>query len=112
MDTDNIESTLSTLKDKVSEFTSKNNLINSFSKQSGIISKINFKSSIIFYGIIPVVIILILFFWKPNFIMQEIITDDDIPQYKINIKKLLILTLILSVIGCLLLFSYFYKKHN
>jgi len=108
-----LEGTLSTLKDKVSQFTNSSSSP-TFSKSSNILSKIGNKFYLIVAILIPIVCIIVLVIIRPKFMMREIISLDgsDVHKYKINPAKLAITALIASILGWLLLFSYFYKKRR
>lgn len=70
-------------------------------------TKIN---SYMIYGIIPLIILIILFFWSPKFIMKEVSIEGKLPESKLSIKKLLIYTVIFSSLILSSIFIYFYRK--
>lgn len=77
--------------------------------------KFNFMSktkinSYMIYGIIPLIILIILFFWSPKFIMKEVSIEGKLPESKLSIKKLLIYTVIFSSLILSSIFIYFYRK--
>jgi len=77
--------------------------------------KLNFMSktkinSYIIYGIIPLIILIILFFWSPKFIMKEISIEGKLPESRLSIKKLLIYTIVFSCLILISIFIYFYRK--
>jgi hypothetical protein len=112
---DNFDKTVKLLTEKVNNFTGVKNtdftssgIENKTSKKSllRILKKINFKSPIIYYIGVPIVIIISLLIFKPKIIVTEDETDNNIK--KLHIKKLLITTVILS----LLIFLGFYIKKD
>ena len=107
MSTDDIKTTISHLKSKVSNFTVKDDF-SSFSKNNLLSEKL--QSPFVLYGILPIIIVILLIFIKPKIITQKTEVEGESPTYKISLKKF-ILTMILILFFCyLLIFSYLYKK--
>ena len=107
MSMNDITTTLSHLKSKVSEFAVKDNFSN-FPKNNNILEKL--KSPFVLYGIFPIITLFILILIKPKFITQKIEIEGELPRYKISLTKLIVTVIIILVISYLLLFSYLYKK--
>ena len=115
-----LDQTISELTRKVSEFTG--NYVNTVS-DSGIIiqspqlkysssflSQISNNSGLLMYLIIPVIVFVLFYIWKPSCIQDDITVDEEFPEYKLNYKKILLYTVIISIIIILAIFGYFYKK--
>jgi Na+/H+ antiporter NhaC len=102
----NYDDTINKLNDKVNKFTSTDINI-SDTKQS--ILKI-LKYPFIYYTVIPFIILIVLWFLKPSIIIEEININEDSVKKKINYKKLLLMTIIITLIIFLVYFSYIYEK--
>ena len=100
---DNIDQTLANLQQKVSCFV-KNTDSKSISWK---FSQININSRVILYCSVPIIIFLILLVWKPPFLTKEIRIEGSLPSYKINIVKLFISTVIISLFINISLFALF-----
>lgn len=105
------DDTLKKLSEQVSQFTSSNMVKTSFDN-SGMLSKINIKSPFVYYVGIPLLIAIILFFWKPKFVMEEVSINGNISHKKLNFKNLLITTVIITVIISIIIFVYFYQNNK
>lgn len=103
---DNIDQSLSDLQKKVSCFV-KNTDYKSISLKFPIFNQFNMNSKSILYFLVPIIIFLILFIWKPPFLTKEIRIEGSLPVYKINIIKLLISTIVISIIINISLFAIF-----
>ena len=80
--------------------------VNSKASLFSFLPKVNVTNlSKIYYAIIPLTITAILFFVKPSFIME-----NDKNKKKIQYKKLLIASLVFSLLFTIVIFAYFYKK--
>lgn len=113
---EDFDSTLKKLNDQVSQFTKtklsqqKNNNFSSFQgsmlNKFAFAPKINFSSPVIRYAAVPVAIFVVLLIIKPGFIKEEVIDDSGMTEEKIQIKKLLIATVVItSILGFLLLLN-------
>ena len=97
---------------QVSQFSSGES-IDIENQNNNILSKININSNMVYYVLVPIIIIIILYLLKPCFIMTETTTDNSlstVSEKKINFKKLVISTIICTSIISLIIFSYKYKK--
>lgn len=61
------------------------------------------------YIAIPIILMLVLFIWKPKYIKNSYIDDDGNEKYKINWNKYFMWILILSALIIIPLFGYNYK---
>jgi hypothetical protein len=68
------------------------------------------KSPIVYYFALPLIVCVLLFFLKPSFIMEKISKNGNFPTKKLNYKKLLIATILFSIIIAFGIFIFFYKK--
>lgn len=105
------DDTLKNLQRQVSQFASGEAV--EIQKNNSIWSNINFKSNMVYYVLVPIIIIIILYLLKPCFIMTETTTDNSlstVSEKKINFKKLVISTIASTCIISLIIFSYKYKK--
>ena len=103
---------LKNLQRQVSQFSSGES-IDIKIQNNNILSKININSNMVYYVLVPIIIIIILYLLKPCFIMTETTTDNSlstVSEKKINFKKLVISTIICTSIISLIIFSYKYKK--
>jgi hypothetical protein len=111
MEDSEFDATLKKLSDQVSNFTS----ITVKSKPnpgSGFLSKFDVKSPLIYYCAVPIIIALVLFFWKPGFVMEEVSIDGNLPEKKLSFKKLLVGTVLITAIIAIVIFVYFYRNKN
>ena len=107
-----LDSKIKTLHEKVSEITSTNLKSGSLNKQSAFLTVNVIKSPFVYYGAIPLVILLIFFFWKPSFIMEDVSIDGKLPEKSLSYKKLIIATIITTAIIFIAFFVYSYKNKN
>jgi len=105
------DDTLKKLQRQVSQFASGEAV--EIQKNNSILSKINFKYNIVYYILVPIIVI-ILYICKPCFIMTEITTTDvnliSITEKKLSLKRLIISTIICTCIIFLIIFCAKYKK--
>jgi hypothetical protein len=73
-------------------------------------SLITLKSPIVYYFAIPLSVFILLFLLKPPFIMESVSENGNFPKKKLNYKKLLIATILFSIILAFVIFIFFYKK--
>lgn len=106
MDDNEFDNTLKKLNEQVGKFTGNNPVKNMYHSEKN--SPINFdvKSPYLRYGLIPVVILCILGMMKPGVVVDEVNVDGIISR-KINMKKLLVATGILSI---MIFFAIFLVK--
>jgi hypothetical protein len=114
MEDNEIDATIKSLHEKVNQITT-TNTISSFvdAKNASNISFFSgsiFKPKVIYYVAVPLTILLVLFFWKPNFIMEDVSIDGKLPEKKLIYKKLFISTFIVTFIIAIGIFGYFYKN--
>lgn len=93
-----LDAKIKILNEKVSEITSTNLKNSGLNKQSAFLTLNVIKSPFVYYGVIPIMILFIFFFWKPNFIMQNDSIDGKLTEKRLNYKKLIIATIIVSTI--------------
>ena len=105
-----LDAKIKMLNEKVSEITSTNLKNSGLNKQSSFLTLNVIKSPFIYYGVIPLVILLIFFFLKPGFIMQNVTIDGKITEKRLNYKKLIIATIIVTSIIFISFFVYSYKN--
>lgn len=105
-----LDAKIKMLNEKVSEITSTNLKSGGLNKQSAFLTLNVIKSPFVYYGSIPLVILLIFFFWKPGFIMQNVSIDGKLQEKRLNYKKLIIATIIVSSIIFITFFVYSYKN--
>lgn len=105
MDDREFDATLKKLSDQVSQFTSIT-VTSKPSSGSGFLSKVNVKSPIVYYGAIPVIIAVVLFFWKPGFVMEEVSIDGNLPVKKLSFNKLLVGTAVITTIIAIVIYFY------
>jgi hypothetical protein len=105
-----LDSKIKMLNEKVSEITRTNVKSDNGNNQSAFLTINVIKSPVVYYGIIPVFIMLLLFFLKPSFIMEKISIDGKLPEKKLSYKKLIIATIIVTAIICIVVFIYLYKN--
>lgn len=111
-DTD-FANTIKKLEGQVTQFSSETTDFE-IPKNSNILSKINVKSNVVYYILVPIIIMIIFYIFKPCFVMTETTTTDvnliTITEKKLNFKSLIISTIICTCIISLIIFSYKYKK--
>ena len=105
-----LDSKIKTLHEKVSEITTTNVKSSILTKKSAFLSMNVIKSPVVYYGIIPVFILLLFFFWKPSFIMENVSIDGKIPEKRLSYKKLIIATIIVTAIIYIVIFVYLYQN--
>ena len=105
-----LDSKIKTLHEKVSEITTTNVKSSILNKQSAFLTMNSIKSPVVYYGIIPVFILLLFFFCKPSFIMENISIDGKLPEKRLSYKKLIIATIIVTAIISIVVFIYLYKN--
>ena len=106
MDIENMDMTLSGLQNKVSEFTT---TTRKYGTQH-VTYKIN--SLFVLYGSIPIIILIVLYMCKPKFVMKEVLSDDGVSEFKINVITLVITTTIFSMLIALGIYTYLYNKNK
>jgi hypothetical protein len=104
---DNYRQRIDNIKNNVGVYSSENKKTKSYFPSMDSIPK--FKPQYI-YGIIPIVILIILLIFRPNFIKYEKIDNDGNEQMKVGFYKLIVWTLGISIILCIGLFAYNFKK--
>ena len=113
MEDNEIHSTIQSLHEKVNQIRSKTTtttMLPSDEKNTSVFSGFILKSDVIYYVIVPLIIFFILFFCKPSIIMEEVSIDGKFPEKKRSYKKLIISTLILTVIIVIGIFCYSYTS--
>ena len=109
-----LEETLKKLSEQVSHFTDTTKLTNNVNTEnSGILGKIpSPSSSIMYYGLIPLGILILLFITKPSLILVEELDISGVPQKKLNYSKLLGWTLCFTGAAAVIIFAIYYKKNK
>jgi hypothetical protein len=103
---ENIETTIAKLDKKVSMFTKNEDTL--LEKKSNFI---NINSSMLVYIIAPILLLVIFMFSKPSFIIQEEVVDNVvIDNNKINITKMLVIIIVISIPINFLLYKKFMSK--
>ena len=103
---ENIETAIANLDKKVSMFTKNEDKL--IEKQS---NTININSSILVYLITPILLLVIFMFSKPSFIIKEEVVDNVvIDSNKINISKMLIIIIVVSLPINFFLYKKFMSK--
>ena len=112
MEDDEIDATIKSLHEKVNQITttSTSTIVSADAKNTSVFSSSILKSRVIYYGVIPLTMFLLLLFWKPWFIMEDISIDGKLPEKKLSYKKLFIATFIVTFIIAIGIFSYSYKN--
>ena len=105
-----LDSKIKMLHEKVSEITTTNVKSSILNKQSAFLTMNSIKSPVVYYGIIPVFILLLFFFCKPSFIMENISIDGKLPEKRLSYKKLIIATIIVTAIVYIVVFVYLYQN--
>lgn len=106
MDIENMDMTLSGLQNKVSEFTT------TTTKKTTTTTTYKINTLFVLYGSIPIIIMIVLYMYKPKFVMKEVLSDDGVSELKINVKNLLITTTILATLIIVAIYTYFYNKNK
>jgi len=100
--------------DSLQQEVDKLNAITEFEKPEkakiSLFNKTSLKSPIVYYFALPVTVCVLLFLLKPPFIMEKISKNGNFPKKKLNYKKLLIATILFSIIIAFVIFIFFYKK--
>lgn len=113
MNNTEFDNTLKKLEGQVSQFSS---VATDFEipKNNSILSKIDFKSNVVYYVLVPIIIMIVFYIFKPCFVMTETTTTDvnliTITEKKLNFKRLIISTIICTFTISFLIFCYLYKK--
>jgi hypothetical protein len=103
---ENIETTIAKLDKKVSIFTKNEDTL--LEKKSNFI---NINSSMLVYVIAPILLLVIFMFSKPSFIIQEEVVENVvIDNNKINITKMLVIIIVISIPINFLLYKKFMSK--
>lgn len=102
-ETSSFDETLKKMSDQVSKFTEQPVA----TKSSGILFDFN---SPIMYLTIPVGVAILLFFWKPYFVTEEVSEDGKLPIKKATFKKVMIASLVITAILVVAYFAYNYNK--
>lgn len=105
-----LDSKIKMLHEKVSEITKTNVKIGILNNQSAFLTMNVIKSPVVYYGIIPLFILLLFLFLKPSFIMENISIDGKLPEKRLSYKKLIIATIIVTAIISIVVFIYLYKN--
>lgn len=106
---DNFDETLRKLGERVSRFTNDKSASYNSSGSNGIRDKINIKMLLV-YGAPLVVSIVVLYFWKPNFIVEEVEDNEEGYKTKVSFRKLAVTALITTAMLDTLVFLYLRKK--
>jgi len=115
MEDNEFEETLKMLSYKVDQFNSSNKVKNKNKSNSvkSLLPNIFVKSSYIYFGIIPLIIGLILFFWKPNFVMKEKVAEEEISaKKKLSFNKLIVTTAIFTTVFIFSIYIYIYISNK
>jgi hypothetical protein len=94
-DLNDLDSTLASLQAKVSSFASSGAGGTSI---GSLMPKIGLNKSYMCYAAIPVAILIGLAVFKPAFVTSEVPGEEDIPVMKLNSKKVMVTTVVFSVI--------------
>ncbi len=105
-----LDSKIKMLHEKVSEITKTNVKSGNLNNHSAFLTINSIKSPIVYYGIIPIFILLLLFFLKPSFIMENISIDGKVPEKRLSYKKLITATIIVTAIISIIVFIYLYRN--
>jgi len=104
-DFDNI---LKKLDDRVDQFAKNMNIPAENSEISSKFMHINFKSKYMIYIAPPIITIILLLLWKPNFITKETSTSGTVSaDRKISFKKLIVATILINIV---IVFVYYIKS--
>ena len=112
MEDSEIDATIKSLHEKVNQITTTTSafVVTRNTSSESIFSGSILKSPIIYYGAVPLTILIILFFWKPSFIMENVSIDGKLPEKKLIYKKLFMSTLIVTIIIAAVFFIYSCKN--
>lgn len=105
-----LDSKIKMLYEKVSELTTTNVKSGILNNQSAFLTMNVIKSPVVYYGIIPIFILLLFLFLKPSFIMENISIDGKLPEKRLSYKKLIIATIIATAIISIVGFIYLYRN--
>ena len=105
-----LDSKIKMLYEKVSELTTTKVKSGILNNQSAFLKMNIIKSPVVYYGIIPICILLLFLFLKPSFIMENISIDGKLPEKRLSYKKLIIATIIATAIISIVVFIYLYKN--
>jgi hypothetical protein len=105
-----LDSKIKMLHEKVSEITRTNVKSDNVNNQSAFLTINVIKSPVVYYGIIPICILLLFLFFKPSFIMENISIEGKLPEKRLSYKKLIIATIIATAIISIVVFIYLYKN--
>ena len=111
MDIQEFDATISKLEGRVGQLINKPGAAKNAEVRS-LLPSIDIKSAKMYYMGIPLLIILVLYITKPNFIMEEVSIDGELPENRLSYKKLLLSTLVATVIIAIVIFIYFFKNPN
>jgi hypothetical protein len=111
MEDTEFDATLKKLSDQVSQFTS-TTINKPTSSGGGFLSNISIKSPLVYYGVIPIAVMIILFFWKPGFVMEEVSVEGSLPEKKLSFKKLIVGSVIITTVIAVIIFISYYHKVN
>jgi heme/copper-type cytochrome/quinol oxidase subunit 2 len=64
------------------------------------------------YGGIPIGVLLLFIMTQPKFLKDELTDEKGEKSYKINMQKILIWTVVISIIINIGIFAYFYQQKN
>jgi len=64
------------------------------------------------YGGVPIVVLILFILTQPKFLKDETINENGEKSYTINIKKIIIWTLVISTLINVGIFVYFYRQKN
>jgi len=106
MNENNLEEKIKKLEEQVNNF-SNNSEVSKKITNTPLFLKLNTKYYVYCYVAVPIVIFIILFIWSPKIITRKISIDGEIPKKKLSFKKLLIATIISTL---LILSPFFYRK--
>lgn len=77
---------------------------------SGFMSKLKSNCVAIYFIGIPLAVMIILLFWKPDFVTEDVVNDDKITEKKMSFKRLLLAGVVSFAIILILYVAYNYKK--
>ncbi len=108
---DNFSQTLQQLQAKVSQFTDHSSKSHTYkSNMTKFSSQLLNKKVLLIYSGPFLLVLLVLFFWKPKFITHEVEDKEGVYYVKTNFSKLLVTTGIMGIIIDILIFLYLRKK--
>jgi len=106
VDSPELDTVIKELQNQVRPY--ENDLPNTKSKNVGF--KLPHLSPNMYYAGIPIVILILLVYFRPSFVKYEQINEDGTTTYHLGFKKVLVWTLVLSKVCIAGLFGYSYKK--